>query len=96
MMRSLVLSALFLATPAMAQQAPAWMRPGAGQEATNVSCGVCHTLDYIRMNSTFLTPDAWKAEVTKMRQVFGAPIDDDTAAEILQYLNAHFATPPKS
>ena len=25
------------------------------------------------------TPDAWKAEVTKMRAAFGAPIDDEAA-----------------
>ena len=43
------------------------------------SCATCHTLNYIRMNSVFLTPDAWKAEVTKMRAAFGAPIDDEAA-----------------
>ena len=43
----------------------------------------------------FLTPDAWKAEVTKMRKAFGGPIDDDTAAAIVKYLSANYAAPPK-
>jgi mono/diheme cytochrome c family protein len=96
MMRTLVLGAMLLAGPAMAQQAPGWMKPGPGQEEVAASCATCHTLDYIRMNSVFLTPDQWKAEVTKMRSAYGAPIDDETAAKIMEYLNANFATPPKS
>jgi mono/diheme cytochrome c family protein len=91
-----LLGLLLLATPAMAQQAPAWMKPGPGQEAVAASCATCHTLDYIRMNSVFLSPDGWKTEVTKMRSAFGAPIDDDTAAQILKYLETNFAAPPKS
>ena len=95
MMRGMMLVALLLATPAMAQQAPGWMKPGPGQEATAIGCATCHTPEYIRMNSVFLTPDLWKAEVTKMRQAFGAPIDDDAAKEIIQYLSANYAAPPK-
>jgi hypothetical protein len=48
------------------------------------------------MNSVFLTPAAWKAEVTKMRTAFGAPIDEDTANAILAYLDAHYAATAKS
>jgi uncharacterized protein (DUF697 family) len=47
------------------------------------------------MNSMFLTPAAWKAEVTKMRTAFGAQIDDDIAAEITAYLAANYAVPGK-
>ena len=96
MMRTLTMAALCLATPALAQRAPVPLKPGAGQDAVAAGCATCHTLDYIRMNSVFLSPDAWKAEVTKMRQVFGAPIDDDTEAAILRYLGANYAVPPKS
>ena len=63
---------------------------------STTSCAVCHTLNYIRMNSVFLTPDAWKAEVAKMREAYGAPIDDDTAAAIVKYLSATYGVPPKS
>ena len=39
----------------------------------------------IIMNSPFLSPAAWKAEVTKMRAAFGAPMDDSVVAEIAAY-----------
>ena len=90
-----MLGLLVLASPAGAQPVPGWMKPGPGQEATAIGCATCHTPDYIRMNSVFLTPDLWKAEVTKMRQAFGAPIDDDSAKQILTYLDANYAVAPK-
>lgn len=87
--------ALLLATPALADEAVP-LKPGPGLDAVQASCGTCHTLNYIRMNSVFLTPDAWKAEVTKMRSALGAPIDDDTAATIIKYLSTNYAAQPKS
>lgn len=76
---------------AMADDASAPLKPGAGQDVTSAYCGGCHTPDYIVMNSMFLTADQWRAEVGKMRTAFGAPIDDATAAEIVAYLAAHYA-----
>jgi mono/diheme cytochrome c family protein len=76
---------------ALADDTPVPLRRGAGDEVANAYCNVCHTSDYIVMNSSFLTPDAWKAVVTKMRTAFGAPIDDATAAQIVTYLAAHYA-----
>jgi mono/diheme cytochrome c family protein len=70
---------------------PSRLKPGAGEEATMATCSACHTPDYVIMNSVFLTPDAWKAEVNKMRSAFGAPIDDETAAEITGYLAKNYA-----
>jgi len=93
MIRHLPLAALLLASPAMAEEA---LKAGPGQDAVTTTCGVCHTLDYIRMNSTFLTPDAWKAEVAKMRDALGAPVDDDTANTIVKYLSTTYGTPAKS
>ena len=76
---------------ATAADTPAPLKPGAGDDLANAYCNACHTSDYIVMNSTFLTPDAWKAEVAKMRTAFGAPMDDATAAQIAAYLAAHYA-----
>ena len=87
--------ALLLAAPALAEE-PVTLKPGAGLDAVKASCATCHTLNYIRMNSVFLTPDAWKAEVTKMRTAYGAPIDDDAADAIIKYLSASYGTAPKS
>jgi mono/diheme cytochrome c family protein len=95
MFRHLLVASLLSVTPALAQeQVP--LKPGAGLDTVTASCSVCHTLNYIRMNSVFLTPDAWKAEVAKMRDAYGAPIDDDSAAAIVKYLSATYAVAPKS
>ena len=79
---------------ARADDAPEPLQAGAGSEVVGANCNVCHTSDYIVMNSVFLTSAQWTAEVTKMRTAFGAPIDDATAAEITAYLSAHYATKP--
>jgi len=92
-MCTLLLASLLCATLAAAQER---MKPGPGLEELATTCTVCHSTDYIRMNSTFLTPDGWKAEVAKMRDAFGAPIDDDTANIIVKYLSTTYAVQPKS
>jgi hypothetical protein len=71
------------------------LKAGPGDDTTSAVCSACHTTDYIVMNSVFLTPEAWKAEVTKMRSAFGAPIDDETAAEITAYLANNYAVAKK-
>ena len=93
MFRYTPLVAMLFATAASAQQA---LKPGPDVDTVTTSCSICHTLNYIRMNSPFLTPDAWKAEVSKMREGYGAPIDDETATAIIKYLSTNYATPPKS
>ena len=82
------------ATQALAAP-PAWLPSGPGQEETAASCGICHNEAYIQMNSRFMKPETWKAEVDKMRAAFGAPIDDDAANEIIAYLVANYGAPPK-
>ncbi len=94
-MRRLALVATLSLMGQAALAADATLKPGAGDDTTAATCSACHTTDYIVMNSAFLTPDAWKAEVTKMRSAFGAPIDDETAAEITAYLAKNYAGPPK-
>ena len=83
-----------IAEPAAAQQ-PTVLRQAPGKELVEAACAVCHSLSYIPMNSRFLAPEEWKAEVTKMRAVFGAPIDDDAANAITAYLIAQYGAAPK-
>jgi sulfite dehydrogenase (cytochrome) subunit B len=56
------------------------------------NCGACHSLDYIPMNSPFLNAAGWNAEVTKMIEAFGAPIDDAEAKAIVDYLAENCGT----
>jgi mono/diheme cytochrome c family protein len=92
-MRGVVIIGLVLLAghEAWAADTPAALRPGPGADTTAAYCNACHTSDYIIMNSPFLSPAAWKAEVTKMRAAFGAPMDDAVVAEIAGYLGANYA-----
>lgn len=91
MFRSIALATLLLLTPAFAED----LKPGPGLDALTKACATCHSLDYIRMNSTFLTPAAWKAEIAKMRTSFAAGYDDATAAAVADYLAANYAVASK-
>jgi hypothetical protein len=92
-MRGIVIIGLALLAShgALAADTPIPLKPGPGADTTAAYCNACHTSDYIIMNSPFLSPATWKAEVTKMRTAFGAPIDDAVATEITGYLAAHYA-----
>lgn len=54
-------------------------------------CTACHSLAPIVTHSGF-TEEDWESEVTKMREQYGAPIDDATAERIITYLQTHYAT----
>ena len=89
----LLVLACCAAWPAAAQRTP--LAPGPEKDTVEAVCAICHSLSYIPMNSRFMTADVWKAEVTKMRVAFGAPIDDDAANAILAYLIANYGAPLK-
>ena len=82
---------LLAAAPARADEQPVELKPGSERDIVQNECNVCHSLDYIRMNAPFLKADGWKAEVTKMRSAFGAPIDDADAEAIIKYLGTHYS-----
>jgi len=88
-----ILPLILLSAPAFAQEQPVVLKPGAGLEQVQASCAGCHSLDYIRMNAPFLNAEGWKAEVTKMRAAFSAPVDDQAAEAVLKYLAATYGPP---
>ena len=61
-----------------------------GRDKVEAHCSACHSLDYVIMNSRFLGASGWDAEVAKMINVFGAPIDQSDAKIILEYLKEHY------
>ena len=65
-----------------------------GPEAVSVRahCTVCHSLDYIQMNSPFMKRAAWEAEVRKMIKVMGAPIAEPDVASLVDYLTRNYGT----
>lgn len=56
-------------------------------------CSVCHSADYIPMNAPFLKRPQWEAEVKKMIKAYGAPVAEDEAARITDYLVAKYGAP---
>ena len=55
---------------------------------------MCHSLDYIVMNSHFQDKAAWEKTVKKMVSVMGAPIAPDDVVLIVGYLDAHYGKLP--
>jgi sulfite dehydrogenase (cytochrome) subunit B len=87
---TIVAFAALIAAPAAAQEKPVALKKAPGLEQVEANCGACHSLDYIQMNSPFLTSAAWDAEISKMIKVFGAPISDDDARAIADYLKTNY------
>lgn len=59
------------------------------QKAQNL-CGVCHSRDYISTQPPGKGKDFWTAEVTKMVNVYGAPIVEADRGPIIDYLTANY------
>jgi sulfite dehydrogenase (cytochrome) subunit B len=83
---------VLLAAPSAAEEKPVQLKIGPGLEKVEGNCAACHSLDYIEMNSPFLSASGWDAEVTKMIKVFGAPIEDADAKIITNYLKANYGS----
>lgn len=87
---TITLLAAFAVAPTAAAEIPIELKKAPGVEKVESNCGACHSLDYVQMNSPFLSPAGWEAEVTKMIKVFGAPIADADAAIIADYLKKNY------
>ena len=79
-------------TAAAAQEQAITLKSGPGLDKVQANCSTCHSLDYIQMNSPFLNAAGWTAEVTKMIKAMGAPIGDDDAKAIIDYLTKNYGT----
>jgi sulfite dehydrogenase (cytochrome) subunit B len=86
----IVLTAALVAIPALADERPVELKQAPGLDKVEANCAACHSLDYIQMNSPFPSAALWDAEVTKMIKAFGAPIEDEDAATIKDYLKQNY------
>ncbi|MEK6209726.1 MAG: cytochrome c [Pseudomonadota bacterium] len=89
-MRTIIVLLLFAAAPALAQESQLWLRDGPGRQLVEANCVMCHSLDYIPMNSPFLDRKGWEASVNKMIKVMGAPIAEADAQKIVDYLAGQY------
>ena len=94
-MRSIAIAAVMTAVmlgSAAAEERPVQLKQGPGLDKVEGNCGGCHSLDYVPMNSPFLSAAGWDAEVAKMINAFGAPIDAADAKIIADYLKSDYGT----
>jgi sulfite dehydrogenase (cytochrome) subunit B len=80
-----------LAEPMVYQLPPetAELKPGPGVE-TAIVCTACHSADYIRTQPSGKGKAFWQSEVQKMVKAYKAPIGEDDAATIANYLAATY------
>jgi len=71
------------------------LKPGKDMDLVAATCAQCHTFKPIVTHDGF-TPQQWAQEVQKMRQQYGAQMDDATAARIVAYLQTYYSAPPPS
>ncbi len=67
-------------------------KPGPGVGAAQANCLSCHSSAYVSTQPV-LSKAQWAAEVTKMKNVYGAPIADDAMPAIVDYLTAQYGKP---
>jgi len=84
---------LWMAAPVQADESSVQLAQGDGVQRVQASCAMCHSLDYIVMNSPFQDRAGWEKTVNKMVKVMGAPIAPDDATAIIDYLAANYGKP---
>ena len=65
------------------------LAPGPGMEVTRRTCQMCHSLDYVTQQPRG-GEGQWRGVVTKMMKVYGAPVSDQDAKTIAEYLATHY------
>ncbi|HSP18500.1 MAG TPA: hypothetical protein VLQ79_03235 [Myxococcaceae bacterium] len=89
-MTSLIVLALLAAPPGYPDENRVKLKDGPDRNLVLGRCAACHSQDYIPMNSPFLDRKGWEAEVNKMVKAFGAPMEPDEMARIVDYLAANY------
>jgi mono/diheme cytochrome c family protein len=85
---------LLVALPAYAaDESVVRLKDAPGRELVEARCAMCHSVDYVQMNSPFLDRKGWEASVTKMIKAMGAPIGEEEAKAIVDYLAKNYGKP---
>jgi hypothetical protein len=75
---------------ALAGEESIQLQDAPGRELVVARCSVCHSVDYVQMNAPVMDRAGWQKSVRKMIDQFGAPIGDDDANRIIEYLATHY------
>lgn len=68
---------------------PVKLKEGKGRALVEKYCAICHSPDYIPMQPPF-PREKWEGIVHKMIKVYGAPVPEDVAREIIEYLGNNY------
>ena len=72
-------------------EVPVVLQAGPGLDKVSTLCNICHSTDYITMQPKFSRAQ-WTGEVNKMIKVMGAPINEEDAKTIINYLTIAYGT----
>jgi mono/diheme cytochrome c family protein len=75
---------------AVADESAIKLKDGPGRDVVAGNCVMCHSLDYIPLNSVFLDRKGWDATVHKMINVMKAPIREQDVPAIVDYLAKNY------
>jgi hypothetical protein len=67
------------------------LKDAPGRDLTTGRCIICHSLEYIPSNAPAMDRAAWQKTLQKMKDRFGAPITDEEAKQILDYLDGSYS-----
>jgi sulfite dehydrogenase (cytochrome) subunit B len=61
-----------------------------GRDLVVARCSSCHSVDYVQMNAPVFDRAGWQKSVRKMIDTFGAPISEEDANRISEYLGNNY------
>jgi len=91
--RLLLLLGMLAVTSALADESAIKLKDGDGRALVEANCVMCHSLDYIPMNSVFLDRKGWEASVNKMIKAMGAPVPERDVSTVVDYLTRNYGKP---
>jgi len=89
-MNRLYLLLLVISLSAFAGEEQIRLKEAPGRSLVEANCSMCHSLDYIPMNSPFLDRKGWEASVNKMIKIMGAPVAEADVQNIVDYLVSQY------
>ena len=87
---AMLFAALLVTGATRADESGIALEPGPGRELVQSTCAICHSVDYIVMNSPFQDRAGWTKTVDKMVHVMGAPLNPEDVTTVVDYLERHY------
>jgi hypothetical protein len=86
----LVLSCLCVLSAQDAGAQDIQLQEAPGRDLVVARCSICHSVDYVQMNASVFDRGGWQKSVRKMIDTFGAPVSEDDARRIVEYLDNNY------